>query len=170
MNMKLPEDFSPEERAERAMSLFRQGYNCCQSVTLAFSDILSPDVSPELLAVIGSGFGGGMARMREVCGAFSGTVVMAGFISPASDPSVKESRRDNYALVQRFAEEFKGRNGGSIVCRELLGLSSPGKEDPTPSERTPEYYRKRPCVQIIGNAARLVAEYLLGENSPLSPK
>ena len=143
------------------MSLFRQGYNCCQAVTLAFSDLLSEEgFSAGQLALIGSGFGGGMARMREVCGSFSGAVMMAGFISPAADPTTKEARRDNYALVQEFAEEFKRRNGGSIVCRELLGLDSAAKEGPVPSERTPEFYRKRPCEQIIGNAAMMVAEYL----------
>ena len=105
-----------------------------------------------------------MARMREVCGSFSGAVMMAGFISPASDPSVKESRRDNYALVQKFAEEFRRLNGGSIVCRELLGLAQTAKEGPTPSERTPEFYRKRPCEQIIGNAAFIVAEKILSDS------
>ncbi len=164
MNIKLPFDFSPEERRLRAMSLFRQGYNCCQAVTLAFSDLLSESLSPEQIAVIGSGFGGGMARMREVCGSFSGAVMMAGFISPAPDPSKKDERRDNYALVQEFAQEFKRRNGGSIICRELLGLTSEAKEGPVPSERTAEFYRKRPCEQIIGNAAMIVAEYLLKMN------
>lgn len=164
MIKNIPSDFSPEERKERAMSLFRQGYNCCQSVILAFSDLLSDDITEEQLAVLGSGFGGGMARMREVCGSFSGAVMMAGFISPASDPSVKESRRDNYALVQKFAEEFRRLNGGSIVCRELLGLAQSAKEGPTPSERTPEFYRKRPCEQIIGNAAFIVAEKILSDS------
>ncbi len=146
------------------MALFRQGYNCCQAVTLAFADILGPEIPPEFLSAIGSGFGGGMARMREVCGSFSGAVMLAGFISPASDPSEKDARRDNYALVQDFAEQFRLRNGGSIVCRELLGLSAPAKEGPVPSERTEDFYRKRPCVQIIGNAAQIVAEYLLKTN------
>lgn len=164
MIKNIPSDFSPEERKERAMSLFRQGYNCCQSVILAFSDLLSDDITEEQLAVLGSGFGGGMARMREVCGSFSGAVMMAGFISPASDPSVKESRRDNYALVQKFAEEFRRLNGGSIVCRELLGLAQAAKEGPTPSERTPEFYRKRPCAQIIGDAAFIVAERILSDS------
>lgn len=164
MIKNIPSDFSPEERKDRAMSLFRQGYNCCQSVILAFSDLLSDDITEEQLAVLGSGFGGGMARMREVCGSFSGAVMMAGFISPASDPSVKESRRDNYALVQKFAEEFRRLNGGSIVCRELLGLAQMAKEGPTPSERTPEFYRKRPCEQIIGNAAFIVAERILSDS------
>lgn len=85
--------------------------------------MLSEQVTAELLATIGSGFGGGMARMREVCGSFSGVVIMSGFISPATDPANQDGRRANYALVQQFAEEFKKRNGGSIVCRELLGLS-----------------------------------------------
>lgn len=164
MIKNIPSDFSPEERRNRAMSLFRQGYNCCQSVILAFSDLLSGDITEKQLAVLGSGFGGGMARMREVCGSFSGAVMMAGFISPASDPSVKESRRDNYALVQKFAEEFRRLNGGSIVCRELLGLTQTAKEGPTPSERTPEFYRKRPCEQIIGNAAFIVAERILSDS------
>ena len=160
--MKLPSDFSPEERRERAMSLFRQGYNCCQSVVLTFADVLSEQVTVELLATIGSGFGGGMARMREVCGSFSGVVIMSGFISPATDPTNQDGRRANYALVQQFAEEFKKRNGGSIVCRELLGLA-PAKivEGPAPSARTEEYYKKRPCAEIIGNAAMIVAEYLV---------
>lgn len=164
MIKSIPSDFLPEERRDRAMSLFRQGYNCCQSVILAFSDLLSGDITEEQLAVLGSGFGGGMARMREVCGSFSGAVMMAGFISPASDPSVKESRCDNYALVQKFAEEFRRLNGGSIVCRELLGLTQTAKEGPTPSERTPEFYRKRPCEQIIGNAAFIVAERILSDS------
>ena len=145
------------------MSLFRQGYNCCQSVILAFSDLLSGDITEEQLAVLGSGFGGGMARMREVCGTVTGATLVLG-LSPASDPSVKESRRDNYALVQKFAEEFRRLNGGSIVCRELLGLTQTAKEGPTPSERTPEFYRKRPCEQIIGNAAFIVAERILSDS------
>lgn len=161
--MKLPSDFSPEERRERAMSFFRQGYNCCQSVVLTFADVLSEQVTAELLATIGSGFGGGMARMREVCGSFSGVVIMSGFISSATDPANQDGRRANYALVQQFAEEFKKRNGGSIVCRELLGLALAKKvEDPAPSARTEEYYKKRPCAEIIGNAAKIVAEYLAG--------
>ncbi len=160
----VPSDFNPQERRERAMSLFREGYNCCQAVLLAFSDVLEPQAGAKLLATIGSGLGGGMARMREVCGSFSAAAMMAGFISPADDPSVKDARRANYALVQSFAEEFKRRNGGSIVCRELLGLSPVAKEGPTPSERTPDFYRKRPCEQIIGNAAQIVAEYILQQS------
>ena len=160
--IQLPADFSPEARAERARNNFLNGYNCCQAVLLAFSDLLDGQASPELLAVIGSGFGGGMARLREVCGSFSGAVVMAGFMSPADDPSVKSARTANYALVQKMAAEFKELNGGSIVCGELLGLRKRAEvENPEPSDRTPEYYSKRPCPQIIYNSALVVARNLL---------
>ena len=147
------------------MDLFREeGYNCCQAVVLSFADVLEANnlATKEILSIIGSGFGGGMARMREVCGSFSGMVMMAGFISPADEPQIRQARTANYALVQEFAEGFRTANGGSIVCRELLGLAESCKmENPEPSERTPEYYRKRPCAEIIGNAAAIVAEKLL---------
>lgn len=167
--INLPDGFSPEDRAERAKNNFLDGYNCCQAVLLAFSDLLEPQVPPQLLAVLGSGFGGGMARMREVCGSFTGAVAMAGFISPADDPSVKPARTANYALVQKMAEEFKELNGGSIVCGELLGLRKrPEMENPEPSDRTPEYYRKRPCPQIIYNAALIVARKLVESQEKVS--
>lgn len=157
INTDLP--LSPTSRQQSATDNFHQGYNCCQAVLLAFSDILNTD--QETLKTIASGFGGGMGRLREVCGAFSGMVMMAGFISPAADPSIKEDRTKNYALVQHFAEKFKELNGGSIVCRELLGLAkNAAKESPVPSDRTAEYYKKRPCPIIIGNAAKIIAEYL----------
>ena len=153
------ENLSPTSRQQAATNYFLQGFNCCQSVLLAFSDILNAD--PETLKTIASGFGGGMGRLRDVCGAFSGMVMMAGSISPAADPSVKEDRTKNYALVQQFAEKFKELNGGSIVCRELLGLAkNAAKESPVPSDRTADYYKKRPCPIIIGNAAKIIAEYL----------
>ena len=101
--------------------------------------------------------------MREVCGSVSGMVMLAGLMRPASDPSVKEWRTANYALVQEMAGDFKAING-SIVCKELLGLvpmgsSSPAPvESPVPSDRTPEYYKKRPCEELVGIAARIVGE------------
>ncbi len=170
--IKLPSDFSPAERGQRAGGLFRQGYNCCQSVLLAFADVLELNAlaGKEVLAAIGSGFGGGMGRMREVCGAFSGMAAMSGFISPAVNPAIMDERKENYALVQKFAGQFKDCNGGSIVCRELLGIPN-GKgggetpENPLPSARTAEYYRKRPCVEIVSNAARIVAEEFISSVS-----
>ena len=106
---------------------------------------------------------GGMGRMREVCGTVSGMTFLSGLICPADDPSVKTSRTGNYALVQDMAEEFRKING-SIVCRELLGLVPPGsgiasrKESPEPSDRTPEYYKKRPCEELVGISARIIGE------------
>ena len=101
--------------------------------------------------------------MREVCGSFSGLVALAGFMSPASNPKEMAGRTANYALVQEFAEEFRHENGGSIICRELLGLSNnqTGQESPAPSERTKEYYRKRPCGKIVGSAAFIAATKMI---------
>ena len=156
--MRLPDSFDPGERGERARDFFLQGYNCCQAVLLAFADIREAEgLDENMVKTIGSGFGGGFARMREVCGSFSGCTVMAGFIRPAVSPGMDE-RKANYALVQEMAADFRERNGGSIVCGELLGLRERKAEGPVPSERTEEFYRKRPCPEIIRNAAMVAAE------------
>lgn len=160
----LPEGFNVEERVEKAKRLFTEGYNCCQSVVLAFDDVIGLD--RELLAAMTSGFGGGVGRQREVCGCVSGMTFLTGFICPAADPSIKEDRTANYALVQELCGIFKAECG-SIICKELLGLVPMGsgapvkKENPEPSDRTPEYYRKRPCVETVALAARIVSEKLL---------
>ena len=157
-----------EERVTKAKRLFKEeGYNCCQAVVLAYNDIFGID--DNTAAALSSGFGGGMGRMREVCGSVSGMVILAGLISPADDPSDKGGRTRNYALVQDVAGEFRKING-SIVCRELLGLtpigsSSPApNESPEPSERTSEYYSKRPCEELVGISARIIGEKLLQMN------
>lgn len=157
--MRLPDDFDPVERGERARNYFLEGFNCCQSVLLAFADVLEENGLSDAgtLKILGSGFGGGFARMREVCGSFSACTMMAGFIRPAVSPGIEE-RKANYALVQEMAEDFRERCGGSIVCRELLGLQGHGPEGPQPSVRTPDFYRKRPCGEIIRNAAVIAAE------------
>ena len=154
-----------EERVEKAKRLFKEGgYNCCQAVVLAYNDVFGID--DQTAAAMSSGFGGGMGRMREVCGSVSGMVMLAGLIRPATDPTVKDWRTANYALVQEMAGEFKGING-SIVCKELLGLVPMGsnemapKESPEPSDRTPEYYKKRPCEELVGISARIVGEKIL---------
>lgn len=156
-----------EERAAKARRLFKEGgYNCCQAVVLAYNDVFGLD--DVTAASLSSGFGGGMGRMREVCGSVSGMVMLAGLIRPASDPSVKEWRTANYALVQEMAADFKAING-SIVCKELLGLVPMGSSSPTPAEspepsdRTPEYYKKRPCEELVGIAARIVGEKILND-------
>ena len=161
-------EFDIEERVAKARRLFKEGgYNCCQAVVLAYNDLFGIDDS--LAASLSSGFGGGMGRMREVCGSVSGMVMLAGLIAPATDPSDKEWRTRNYALVQEVAGEFR-RINGSIVCKELLGLVSvassatPPKESPEPSDRTPEYYKKRPCEELVGISARIIGEKLLKMN------
>lgn len=159
--IQLPDTFDPAERGARARDYFLEGYNCCQSVLLAFSDVLESNgwTDARFLKMIGSGFGGGFARMREVCGSFSACTMLAGFIRPAAETGM-EVRKANYALVQKMADSFRERNGGSIVCAELLGLRERKSESPAPSERTEEYYRKRPCPEIIRNAAVIVAEQM----------
>ncbi|MBO7285095.1 MAG: C_GCAxxG_C_C family protein [Alistipes sp.] len=151
-----------DERVERAQSYFKSGYNCAQAVVMAFDDVM--DMSPEVLARLTAPFGGGMGRMREVCGTVSGMAFVAGAIAPSVDPSNLEERKQNYALVQQFADEFRAENG-DIVCRRLLGLEPmvERSETPMPSERTPEYYKKRPCVEYVACAARIVAEHLAKE-------
>ena len=155
-------EFDIEERVAKAKRLFKEeGYNCCQAVVLAYNDLFGID--DETAASMSSGFGGGMGRMREVCGSVSGMVMLAGLIAPAKDPSIKVDRTRNYALVQEMADSFKEING-SIVCRELLGLvpigsgNASGKESPEPSDRTAEYYKKRPCEELVGISARIVGE------------
>ena len=148
--------FSAEERALRAKEFFNKGYNCAQSVALAYADITSLD--EEMVAKITASFGGGMGRLREVCGAVSGMAFVASFISPCPTADNAEAKKANYALVQHFAEKFREQNG-SIVCRQLLGLEQP-KDEPTPSPRTAEYYKKRPCAEYVYDAALIVGEYL----------
>ena len=157
-----------EERVEKAMRLFKEGgYNCCQAVVLAYNDIFGIDDATA--AAISSGFGGGMGRMREVCGSVSGMVMLCGLASPAADPSSKSGRTNNYAMVQDVAGEFKKING-SIVCKELLGLVPMGTsasvpaESPEPSDRTAEYYKKRPCEELVGISARIIGEKLMKMN------
>ena len=158
-NMQTEMIIDIEERVECARRYFLEGYNCAQAVVMAFDDVMAMDVAT--LARLAAPFGGGMGRMREVCGTVSGMTMVAGAIAPSSDPSNLEERKNNYALVQHFAEQFRVENG-DIVCRRLLGLEPMAERNETamPSERTAEYYKKRPCVEYVACAARIVAEYL----------
>ena len=145
-----------EERALRAKEYFNNGYNCAQSVALAYADITTLD--EKMVATITASFGGGLGRLREVCGAVSGMAFVASFISPCPMADNAEAKKANYALVQEFAEQFRQKNG-HIVCRSLLGLDRP-KDEPTPSARTAEYYKKRPCAEYVYDAALIVGKYL----------
>lgn len=144
-------------RPEQAYENFLTGYNCCQSVAVAYADLLG--LSSEMAARLSSGFGGGMGRLREVCGAVSGMVFVASALKGYSDPKDNAQKKELYALVQKLAGEFE-RENGSIVCRELLGLSVK-KEEPTPSERTEGYYKKRPCPELVRMAAEILERELL---------
>ena len=150
MNMKVNVD----ERSQRAKNLFLEGYNCAQSVFMAYRDLTPFD--EKIAATVAAPFGGGMGRLREVCGAVSGMTMVAGFLYPNFDPKDSQSKKDNYAAVQDLAEKFRIENG-AIVCRELLGLVQK-KDEPTPSPRTTEYYERRPCAEYVAIAARIVGE------------
>jgi C_GCAxxG_C_C family probable redox protein len=145
-----------KERAERAKAYFQDGYNCSQSVFMAYADLFDLDV--ELASKFASSFGGGMGRLREVCGACTGMFMVASMAIPADNKDA-EAKKANYALVQQVAEDFRQENG-SIICRELLGLTCK-KEDPTPSARTQEYYKKRPCGELVYLAAEIVGKRLM---------
>ena len=116
-----------KERAERAKAFFQDGYNCSQSVFMAYADLFDLDV--ELASKFASSFGGGMGRLREVCGACTGMFMVASMAIPADNKDA-DAKKANYALVQQVAEDFRQENG-SIICRELRGLTCK-KEDPTP--------------------------------------
>lgn len=139
-----------------AKDLFKEGYNCSQAVLLAFAEECGLD--KQTAASLASSMGGGMGRLREVCGAVSGMFLAAGMLYGYTDPTDSEGKKEHYARIQQLAEEFKKENG-SIVCRELLGLSVQ-KEAPVPEERTEQYYKKRPCVELVGCAAGILAKYM----------
>lgn len=141
---------------EIAEKYFTDGYNCAQAVFLAFSDELGVDT--DTAAAISAPFGGGMGRLREVCGAVSGMFMALGCLYGKYSPDDAEAKKQQYADVQVLAHKFEEING-SIICRELLGLE--GKSVPTPEKRTSEYYKKRPCKDMVGDAAEIFAEYLV---------
>ena len=145
-----------EKRSEQAVAYFKQGYNCAQSVYMPYADVFGMD--KDLAARIIAPLGGGMGRLREVCGAVSGMFLVAGLKYPADNPADHDAKTSNYAAVQRLAETFRQQNG-SIVCRELLGLAV-RKDDPTPEPRTDAYYKRRPCAEYVRIAATLAGEEL----------
>ena len=145
-----------EARVARAQTLFRQGFNCAQSVFAACADLYG--IADESFALrISASFGGGIGRMRQTCGAACGMFLLAGLENGSAQAGDAEGKKQNYALVQSLAGAFKAEHG-SLICAELLGLT-PRKtdlpSDPTPAARTEEYYKKRPCVETVGNAVRI---------------
>lgn len=141
-------------KGEKAKELFKSGCNCSQAVAAAFCDETGLD--EELTKRLTVGFGGGIGRMREVCGAISG---MAFVISAVYN----EDKGSIYTRIQEIASSFKAKNG-SIICRELLGLNIKGSDSPEPEKRTNEYYKKRPCSEIVAMVADMLETYL--KNNP----
>ena len=143
------------EKTEKAKELFKQGYNCSQAVLGVFCEELGLDFDTAMK--IASSFGGGMGRMREVCGTVSGMFMAAGLAFASSSDSATE-KGEHYKRIQELAKRFKDKNG-SIICRELLqGVES--STSPTPSERTETYYKKRPCVELVGDSVEIFEEFL----------
>lgn len=149
-------------RKERATQLFNEGYNCSQSVFAAYADLYGMD--EETALKVSASFGGGMGRMREVCGAVTGMFLVAGLETGTTKGKDVEGKKRNYDVVQKMAEEFKKKNQ-SIICRELLGLDKDGNKidtsNTTPEARTEEYYKKRPCVMLVQDAAEIIERDLL---------
>ena len=146
-----------EERIEMAVSLFKEGFNCSQSVVAAFADKYG--FTREQALKMSASFGGGIGRMRETCGAACGLFMLVGLETGATEGADREGKAANYALVQELAEEFKQRNG-ALRCADLLGLSKKEPVVSTPEARTDQYYAKRPCVKMVEEAARIWYEYL----------
>ena len=153
--MELHIETSPH--AAKAMELFKEGCNCAQAVFLAFEDKYTIDHKTALM--LSSSFGGGMGRLREVCGAVSGMFMVAGVLYGYDDVKDYEAKKLHYERIQFLAKEFESRNG-SIVCRQLLGLGD-GKDTPTPEQRTDSYYKKRPCAELVGIAAAIMEQYII---------
>lgn len=154
--MQKVDNLNVAERAAQAEANFRSGYNCAQSVFMAYADQFG--LKPDFAATISSSFGGGMGRLREVCGACSGMFLVASLAIPANDPNDKTAKAANYQLVQDLAADFRAETG-SIVCRELLGLDHKS-DQPTPEPRTETYYKKRPCAELVRLAAEIVGKKL----------
>ena len=141
-----------EDRIQKAVELFKSGYNCSQSVVAAFADMYG--FTQEQSLRMAASFGGGIGRMRETCGAACGLFLVAGLKTGATEAADREGKAANYAVVQELAAEFKKRNG-SLICAELLGLKKKEPVSTIPEERTAQYYSKRPCAKMVEEAARI---------------
>ena len=148
--------FMKYDHTEKAVALFTQGYNCAQSVFVAFSDVTGMD--EELAKRLSSSFGGGMGRMREVCGTCSAMFMVAGILYGEGTETDHSIKTEHYKRIQYLAEEFR-RSHETILCRELLkGLAV--TNTPTPEKRTEQYYKVRPCVKFVRTAAEILDRYL----------
>lgn len=145
--------------SKKAGELFRQGYNCAQSVFCAFADEVGMDFDTALK--LSSSFGGGMGRLREVCGAVSAMFMIAGLKYGYTTPNNDTIKAEHYERIQKLAEEFKKKNK-TIICRELLGLDVK-QDSPIPEKRTEQYYKSRPCEKLVMEAAEIISNYIISE-------
>ncbi len=152
-----PDDL--QERVNRAVDNFMQGYGCCQAVVAAFADIYGLDDT--MAKRIAAGFGGGVGRMRMMCGAVSGLVILAGLECGQTEGNDNKGKSECYKIVQELLAKSKEQNG-SIICAEILGLdgNEKARSSYVASPRTAEYYKKRPCAAKVESAARIFADYL----------
>lgn len=145
------------KQGDAAYAWFLKGYNCSQSVVAAFAPQLG--LTEEMALRLSAGFGAGIGRMREVCGAFCGVVTVLSMVY--ADPTDPKDKSRMYALVQQSAEQYRARNGGSIICRELLAKAGAAPAGGTAAEeRTADYYKKRPCPELCRICADLCAEFI----------
>lgn len=145
-----------DNHSEKAKALFAQGYNCAQALIGAFCDELELDFDRAVR--LASSFGGGMGRLREVCGAVTGMFMVVGLKYGYTDPLAQDEKADHYALIQELGHRFRDEHG-SIICRDLLGLGSED-QSPVPEKRTQQYYEERPCAELIGYAAQLLDTWI----------
>ncbi len=153
--------YTMEDKTALAVDNFMQGYGCCQSVVAAFADLYGLD--QEMAKRVAAGFGGGVGRMRMMCGAASALVILAGLDKGQTEGSDREGKSACYKVVQELMEQFR-KDNGSLICAELLGIKGPVPMGQyVASERTKEYYKKRPCAAKVESAAHIFAQYLEGK-------
>ena len=144
-------------RADKAREYFKQGYACSQAVAMAFSDVAGFD--EQQLACLMLPFGGGLARMRMTCGAVSGMAAVLGAVY-AEDGAAPDNKKRVYEIVRQLCDEFSARCG-SLICAELLsGAGVDPSAGGAPEARSEQYYKKRPCDEIVYIAADILEKYL----------
>ena len=135
------------EKSDKAVELFKTGACCSQAVFCAFAEDFGMDADTAMK--VSAGLGGGVGRMREVCGAVTGATLALGMKYGPDKAAV-------YPHVQDLCARFKAECG-SIVCRELLDGTG-ATQGGSPEARTETYYRKRPCAEMVRLAAELAAQ------------
>ena len=148
-----------KSRVEEVVKTFESGYTCAQSVFATYADLFGLD--RETALKLSSPMGGGIGRMRDVCGAVSSMALLAGLKQGNIDPSNEEGKESIYLLTRQLAQRFKEKHG-TIICRELLGIKDM-EESARPSARTKEYYASRPCSRLVATAGEIIEEMLLEE-------